>query len=115
MESNFHSGDLDFKGDEKARLTTLLTSVPTIVSIYLDRAAVIPEIAEHSTALVADFGATDEVLLQLLHGEFAPSGKLPLELPRSMRAVEQQLEDVPYDSADPLFPFGFGLLSLIHI
>jgi len=109
MESNFHSGDLDFKGDEKARLTTLLTSVPTIVSIYLDRAAVIPEIAEHSTALVADFGATDEVLLQLLHGEFAPSGKLPLELPRSMRAVEQQLEDVPYDSADPLFPFGFGL------
>ena len=109
MESNFHSGDLDFKDDEKARLVQLLTSVPTIVSIYLDRAAVIPEIAEHSAALVADFGATDEVLLQLLHGEFAPSGKLPIELPRSMNTVEQQLEDVPYDSADPLFPFGFGL------
>ena len=109
MESNFHSGNLDFKDEEKARLTKLLTSVPTIVSIYLDRAAVIPEIAEHSVALVADFGATDEVLLELLHGEFVPSGKLPLELPRSMRAVEQQLEDVPYDSADPLFPFGFGL------
>jgi beta-glucosidase len=26
-----------------------------------------------------------------------------------MEAVRQQKEDVPYDSEDPLFEFGFGL------
>ncbi len=109
FESAFHSGDLDFKGEEKAQLLQLLQTVPTIVDIYLDRAAVIPEIAEHSLALVANFGATDTVLMELLWGQFNPTGKLPIEVPRSMSAVEGQLEDVPYDSADPLYPFGFGL------
>lgn len=109
MESNFHSGDLDFKGAEKARLQALFARVPTVVSLYLDRAAVIPDLVAGSAALVADFGATDKVLLELLWGEFQPSGKLPIELPRSMAAVEAQLEDVPYDSAEPLFPYDFGL------
>jgi len=48
MERSFHSGDLDFKGAEKARLLALMKTVPTILDIYLDRAAVVPEIAEHS-------------------------------------------------------------------
>jgi beta-glucosidase len=26
-----------------------------------------------------------------------------------MIAVENQLEDIPYDSENPLFPYGFGL------
>jgi beta-glucosidase len=26
-----------------------------------------------------------------------------------MEAVEKQLEDVPYDSENPLFPYGYGL------
>ncbi|GAH61218.1 unnamed protein product [marine sediment metagenome] len=34
---------------------------------------------------------------------------MPFELPSSMEAVKNQNEDVPYDSKDPLFPFGFGL------
>jgi beta-glucosidase len=34
---------------------------------------------------------------------------LPFELPSSMEAVLQQKEDVPYDSKDPLYRFGFGL------
>lgn len=109
MESQFHSGDLDFKGEERARLLELLATVPTVVDIYLDRAAVMPEIAKQSAALIANFGSTDEVLLGLLWGEFSPSGKLPIEMPRSMKAVEKQFEDVPYDSESPLYPFGFGL------
>ena len=79
LDSRFHSGDLDFKGEEKQRLEALMKTVPTVVDIYLDRAAVIPEIAENSAALVANFGATDEVLLELLWGEFKPNGKLPFE------------------------------------
>ena len=35
--------------------------------------------------------------------------KLPFELPSSQRAVENQMEDVPYDSKNPLYPYGHGL------
>jgi beta-glucosidase len=44
-----------------------------------------------------------------LTGKFAPTGKLPFEIPSSMDAVRAQLEDLPHDSKSPLFPFGHGL------
>lgn len=109
FESLFHAGDLDFKGEEKARLLALLEKVPTIVDIYLDRAAVIPEVSEKSAALIGSFGASDAVVLDLIFGASSPEGRLPFELPSSMDAVRAQFEDVPYDSKDPLYPFGFGL------
>ena len=105
----FHHGDLNFKGDEKARILSLLKKVPTIVDIYLDRPAVIPEISQASNALIADFGASDQNICEVLFGNAQPLGKLPFELPSSMEAVEKQVTDVPYDSENPLYTFGFGL------
>ena len=109
FESFFHQGDLDFKGEEKARILTILKTVPTIVDLYLERPAVVPEIAAESAGLLANFGASDEAVLDVIFGKFNPSGTLPFELPSSMEAVENQQEDVPYDSENPLFEFGFGL------
>ncbi|HEY8933702.1 MAG TPA: glycoside hydrolase family 3 N-terminal domain-containing protein [Cyclobacteriaceae bacterium] len=109
VESLFHHGDLDFKGEEKEKILKLLNTVPTIVNFYFDRPAVIPEIAEKSAGLLGNFGATDDALLDVVFGKSKPEGKLPFELPSSMEAVRSQKEDVPYDSKDPLFPFGFGL------
>jgi beta-glucosidase len=105
----FHHGDLDFKGEEKRRLIELLVSVPTIVVINLDRPAVLPEITAHAAAVLAEFGATDVAVAEVLFGQANPEGSLPFELPASMEAVHQQLADVPDDSARPLFPYGFGL------
>ncbi len=34
---------------------------------------------------------------------------LPIELPSSMAAVRAQKEDLPYDSREPLYKFGYGL------
>ena len=109
LEQFFHAGRLDFEPDELQRLLDLLGEVPTIVEITLDRAAVIPELAEHAAVLLASFGASDAAVLDVVCGRFPPSGRLPLELPSSMEAVERQLPDVPYDSDDPAFPFGAGL------
>ena len=109
LERLFHAGDLDFKEPEKSRILALLAQVPTVVDIYLDRAAVIPEIAAGAAALLADFGASDAAVLDVIFGQSAPSGRLPFELPSSMDAVRRQKPDVPYDSANPLFPFGYGL------
>ncbi len=109
LESFFHQGDLDFKGEEKERLLKVAETVPTIIDIYLDRPAVIPQITQRCAGLLANFGASDEAVLDIIFGQFLPEGKLPFELPSSMIAVENQLEDIPYDSENPLFPYGFGL------
>ena len=109
LENLFHQGDLDFKGAELDEILSITQSLPTIVDIYLDRPAVIPEIAESAAALLGNFGASDDVILDAIFGQFNPSGRLPFELPSSMDAVRAQLEDVPYDSENPVFSFGFGL------
>jgi beta-glucosidase len=109
LDRLFHAGDLDFKGEEKERILGIMAQVPTIVDIYLDRPAVIPEIAERSAALFANFGASDAAVLDVIFGRVSPSGKLPFEMPSSMEAVRGQKEDVPHDSENPLFPFGYGL------
>ena len=109
LESFFHAGDLDFKSPEKERILALLEKIPTIVDIHLDRPAVIPEIAEKSAGLLANFGASDTAILDVIFGKFKPGGKLPFELPSSMEAVKRQKEDLPHNSEYPVFPFGYGL------
>jgi len=105
----FHHGDLDFKGQAKAEILDLLNRLPTIVVLYLDRPAVIPEINAAAKAVLADYGASDAAVLDVIFGKDQPQGRLPFELPSSMEAVRAQKEDVPYDSENPLYPFGFGL------
>ncbi|HET9824893.1 MAG TPA: glycoside hydrolase family 3 N-terminal domain-containing protein [Chitinophagaceae bacterium] len=109
MARMFHHGDLDFKGKQKDSILQLLNTVPTIVDIYLDRPAVIPEISARAKGLLADFGASDAAVLDVIFGKYKPGGRLPIELPSSMEAVRNQMEDVPYDSKNPLYKFGFGL------
>jgi beta-glucosidase len=109
MEGFFHAGELDFKEPEKTRILNILNQVPTIVDIYLERPAVISEIAETSAAVLGNFGASDEAVLDVIFGKFEPQGKLPFELPSSMDAVRKQKEDMPHDSENPVFPFGHGL------
>lgn len=109
LEKIFHQGDLDFEAEEKARILGILDTAPTIVDIYLERGAVIPDIAARCAALLASFNVVDDAILDVIFGEFTPVGKLPFEMPRSMDAVRAQKEDVPSDSSDPLFAFGHGL------
>ena len=104
-----HQGRLDYKTEDLDPILDILESKPAVVDIFMDRPAVIPEIAKKSAALSVSFGSDDEAFLDLVFGRFSPSGKLPFELPSSMEAVEKQFEDVHFDSENPLFPFGFGL------
>lgn len=105
----FHHGDLDFKEAELEEILALLRTAPGIVVIYLDRPAVIPEISEASRVLLADFGASDAAVLDVIFGRANPQGRLPFELPSSMATVRAQKADVPHDSEAPLYPYGFGL------
>jgi beta-glucosidase len=109
IENFFHQGDMDFKEPELSRIMDIMDRKPTVVSIHLDRPAVIPEIAENSVGLFGEFGASDDAVLDIIFGKHNPTAILPFELPSSMEAVEAQYEDVSYDSKDPVFPFGHGL------
>ena len=91
------------KAAQYAEQATLITIVD------LNRPAVLTELEALSDALVGTFGVSDEAMLDVVHGRHNPTGKLPFELPSSMAEIEAQLEDLPDDTDNPLFPYGWGL------
>ncbi len=106
-----NEGDLDFKdGDADLQFIreTHAAGIPVIVAIYLDRPAILTNVAPAAAAILANFGATDAALFDALTGRIAPAGKLPFELPRSMDAVRKQRPGAPHDSGDPLYPIFSG-------
>lgn len=121
FESMFHSGSLEFPEEEAARISRLIRTVPvSIVDVYLDRPAVLTPIVEAQeaagdswvgSALTANYGSDTDAFLDVCLGvgEALPRGRLPFDLPRSMKAASESREDVPFDTKDPLFRFGHGL------
>ncbi|MBT9473178.1 MAG: glycoside hydrolase family 3 N-terminal domain-containing protein [Pseudomonadota bacterium] len=106
-----HEGDLDFKdgaADYEA-IKQASAKVPTIVSVFLDRPAILTGVKDRASVLIGDFGVSDAALLDVLMGKAKAQGRLPFELPSSMAAVQSQASDKPYDSAAPLYRFGYGL------
>jgi len=109
LERFFHQGRLFYSTEEKEKILGLIDQKPSIVVVNLERPAILTEIDAETDALMADFGTSDEVLAKIIFGITSPEGKMPFELPSTWEAVQKQLEDVPYDSENPLYPFGHGL------
>jgi beta-glucosidase len=106
-----HEGSLTFRsGDTDYDLFRRVSArVPTVVTVYMDRPAILTPIRDRARALLVDFGVSDAALLDVVTGRASPEGKLPFEIPSSMAAVAKQKSDVPHDSPNPLYRFGFGL------
>ena len=105
-----HEGNLGFSPgnkayDEAMRLSAIL---PTVVTVYLDRPAILTPLKGKARAILANFGVSDEALLDVLAGRAKPQGKLPFDLPASMDDVAAQKPDVAHDLPHPLYPFGSG-------
>ncbi len=109
IESFMRLGRLHFLEEERAEILKDLEGKSSVIIINLDRPAIFPEINAAASAVIGEFGTSEMVLADILFGISEPTGKLPFELPSSPESVERQVEDVPYDSDDPLYPFGFGL------
>ncbi|WP_216322806.1 glycoside hydrolase family 3 protein [Deinococcus aestuarii] len=109
--SRYHEGDLDFKDGHPAyeAFKAAAAQVPTILTVYLDRPAILTNVKDRAGALIGNFGVSDANLFRMLTGQARPEGKLPFELPSSMEAVRAQKPDLPSDSAAPLYPYGHGL------
>ena len=107
-----HEGPLSYPAENPDRRVVEAAAaahVPTIVVVNLDRAAILTPIRDAAAALVADFGATDGAVFDVLMGRNKPQGHLPFELPSSDAAVDKQSPDAPNDSENPLYAYGFGL------
>ncbi|MBR5075872.1 MAG: glycoside hydrolase family 3 C-terminal domain-containing protein [Bacteroidales bacterium] len=104
--------DIDFPAEKFARLQALAASgKPVVADINPTGSSLVisPALKALPQAMILSFDPTDAAVLDVVFGRHNPKSKLPFEIPSSMDAVRAQKEDVPFDSPDPSFPFGFGL------
>jgi beta-glucosidase len=104
-----NEGRLDFRPGDAGydALMALPADLPAVVAVDMDRPAILAALRDRATALLALFGASDAALLDVLTGKATPRGRLPLNLPSSMQAVEAQDPALPDDDVAPLFPRGY--------
>ncbi|MDO4228995.1 MAG: glycoside hydrolase family 3 N-terminal domain-containing protein [Capnocytophaga sp.] len=88
---------------------------PVIVSVTASRPMVFHEFETKVDGILLNFGTSEQALLEILSGKVEPSGLLPTQMPKDMKTVELQKEDVPFDmechkdSEGNVYDFGFGL------
>ncbi|WP_395280613.1 glycoside hydrolase family 3 protein [Enterobacter cloacae] len=106
-----HEGSLEFRDDNKdyAMLKQVSKKVPVIMTMYMERPAVLTNVTDKTSGFIANFGLSDEVLFRRLTSDMPYTARLPFSLPSSMASVLKQQSDEPDDLATPLFPRGFGL------
>ena len=111
FENFFHAGSLDFPGGAaRGPRPHCARTVPTVIDVFLDRPAILTPLVGEAAAITANFGAEQPRPCSTCSSARPhPQGRLPFDLPRSMAAVQANLPDVPFDTADPLFRFGHGL------
>jgi beta-glucosidase len=70
---------------------------PVIACLSAANPVVVSEFEPLVDALIVDFSVEKELLLELVSGMYEPSALLPFQMPKDMRTVETQYEDVPFD------------------
>ena len=104
--------NIDFPAAKWDKIKTLArTGKPVVVAFNpAGSSCVLPsDLRNVVKGSIMIFDALDNALLDVVFGKFNPVGKLTFEIPSSMDAVRKQLEDVPFDSENPAFSFGYGL------
>ncbi len=88
---------------------------PVVVMVSMSKQMVFSEIEGYADAILVGFGIQNQAFLDVLSGTYEPSGLLPFQMPKNMKTVEEQYEDVPFDmdcyvdSEENVYDFGFGM------
>ena len=109
LSSMFPNSDLNFNEEILSKVRKYASIGNLITVVDLNRPAILEEINSLSQGLIGVFGVLDETVLDVVFGDFNPSGKLPFDIPSSMKEVEEQKSDVPDDTSNPTFKYGYGL------
>ena len=105
----FPNGDLNFDDEITSKIKKYSKNNNLIVVVDLNRPAILQEIKSLTAGLIGTFGVLDEVIFEAIYGNFNPSGKLPFEIPSSMEEVKKQKEDLPDDTDNPSYEYGYGI------
>lgn len=88
---------------------------PVIVCAAVSNPTVMGEFEAQADAIVAEFGVSCQAVLDIVFGNYQPTGRLPMQMPKDMETVERHCEDVafdlePYtDECGNRYDYGFGL------
>lgn len=111
IETSTNVTDLAMVTDTYAKMK----GKPVIVSVNLNNPMVFGEFEKQANAIIGDFGVQGQASLDILTGKAEPSALLPMQMPKDMRTVEAQFEDVPHDmkcyvdATGHTYDFGYGL------
>jgi len=109
LSTLFPNGDLNFDNEITSKIKKYSKNNNLIVVVDLNRPAILQEIKNLAAGLIGTFGVLDEVIFEAIYGNFNPSGKLPFEIPASMEEVKKQKEDLPDDTDNPSYEYGYGI------
>ena len=91
----------------------IINAKPTILVVNYTNPWVIDELEiDKAKSILATFGTTGEALMDVISGQFKPSGKMPFATPSSEKAVRENKSDLPgsmENAGYALFNFGEGL------
>ena len=88
---------------------------PVVVCAALNNPMVMREFERDADAIVVEFGVSRAAVLDVVFGDYEPTGRLPIQIPKDMETVEAQSEDraldmEPHvDEAGNSYDYGFGL------
>ena len=109
LSTLFPNGDLNFDNEIETKIKKYSQNNELVIVVDLNRPAILEDIKDYSSALIGTFGVLDKVIYEGIFGEFNPSGRLPFEIPSSMESVLNQKEDLPDDSLNPTYIYGYGI------
>lgn len=112
-KTNFASNESDL--DIILETRKAIGEKPVIVSLNMMNPTIVGEFEEFVDAIIADFGAQTQAIMDIISGNADPSGLLPFNMPANMKTVEKQCEDVPHDmechkdELGNVYEFAYGL------
>lgn len=70
---------------------------PVVVAVAAERPMCFHEIEKAADAILIGFEVQNQAFMEIIAGKAEPQGLLPVQMPKDMRAVEEQKEDLPFD------------------
>ena len=107
--------DNKYEMEAVIRAKKLMGDRPVIVVVRVKRPLILAEIEPYADAILLGYEVQNQAYVELIKGSVEPSGLLPMQMPKDMRTVEENKEDVPFDlkcykdSDGNIYDFGFGL------
>ena len=107
--------DNKYEMEAVIRAKKLMGDRPVIVVVRARRPLVFAEIEPYADAILLGYEVQNQAYVEIIKGNTEPSGLLPMQMPKDMRTVEKNKEDVAFDlecykdGDGNIYDFAFGL------